>query len=79
VRKRGGVTIYVGTDDEDNMTSLGNTDLYPNVLEHLGKIRNLKGHPYEFYRKLGFSIVGVIPDASGTGKPDIILAKRVVR
>ena len=79
VRERGGITISVGTDDEDNMTTLSGIDLYPNVLEHLGKIRNQKGHPYEFFQKLGFAIVGVMPDANGPGKPDIYMAKRVER
>jgi len=32
---------------------------------------------YEFYQKLGFVIVGVMPDANSFGKPDIYLAKRV--
>ena len=77
VRKRGGLTIWVGADDEDNMTTLAGVDLYPNVLEHLAQIRNLRRHPYEFYQKLGFVISGVIPDANGRGKPDIFLAKRV--
>ena len=77
VRKRGGITIYLGTDDEDNMTTLGGTDLYPDVIGHLSHIRNLRGHPYEFYQKLGYAIVGVIPDANGLGKPDIIMAKRI--
>ena len=49
------------------------------ILEHLAKIRNLRGHPYEFYQKLGFVIVGVIPDANGPGKPDILMTKRVAR
>ena len=77
VRERGGLTIWVGTDDEDNMTTLGGVDLYPNVLDHLARIRNLRRHPYEFYQKLGFVIAGVMPDANGRGKPDIFLAKRV--
>ena len=77
VRKRGGLTVWVGADDEDNMTTLAGVDLYPNVLEHLAQIRNLRRHPYEFYQKLGFVISGVIPDANGRGKPDIFLAKRV--
>ena len=79
VRERGGYTIRVGTDDKDDMTTLGGMDLYPDVFEHLAKIRNLRGHPYEFYQKLGFVIVGVIPDANGLGKPDILMTKRVVR
>ena len=77
VRQRGGLTLRVGTDDEDNMTTLGGVDLYPNVLGHLASIRNLRGHPYQFYQKLGFVIVGVMPDANGPGKPDIYMAKRV--
>ncbi len=76
-RKRGGLTIWVGTDDEDNMTTLAGVDLYPNVLEHLTQIKNLRRHPYEFYQKLGFVISGVMPDANGRGMPDIFLAKRV--
>ena len=79
VRERGGITIRLGTDDEDNMTSLAGVDLYPDVYNHIAKIRNMKGHPYEFYQKLGFVIVGVTPDANGPGKPDILMAKRVGR
>lgn len=77
VKERGGITIYLGTDDEDAMTTLSNTDLYSNLFEQIKNIKNLKGHPYEFYQKQGFSIVGVIPDANGIGKPDITMAKRV--
>jgi hypothetical protein len=40
-------------------------------------LTNLRDHPYECYRKLGFVIVGVIPDANGFGKPDIFMAKRL--
>jgi len=75
----GGQTLWVGTNDEDNLTSLGGIDLYPNPLDHLSRIENLRGHPYEFYQKQGFVIVGVMPDSEGFGKPDIFLAKRLVR
>jgi aminoglycoside 6'-N-acetyltransferase I len=78
VRQRGGSTISLGTDDEDGMTTLSNVELYPDVFKHVAEIKNLNRHPYEFYQKLGFVIVGVIPDANGPGKPDIIMAKRVV-
>ena len=79
VRERGGLTIWLGSDDEDDMTSLAGVDLFPAPLVHLAAIRNYKGHPYEFYRKVGFSIAGVLPDANGLGKPDIFLAKSVAR
>jgi aminoglycoside 6'-N-acetyltransferase I len=78
VKARGGVTLWLGTDDEDNMTSLSGVDLYPNVWEHITRIKNLRAHPFEFYQKLGFVIVGVMPDANGLGKPDIFMAKRVL-
>lgn len=78
IRNRGGITIYVGSDDENSMTSLSNVDLYDNLWDKIRDIKNLKGHPYEFYLKLGFKIIGVLPDANGLGKPDIFLGKRVV-
>jgi aminoglycoside 6'-N-acetyltransferase I len=77
VRGRGGFTVILGTDDEDDMTSLSGVDLYPDVWEHVADIRNLRRHPFEFYKKLGYFIVGVVPDANGPGKPDILMAKRV--
>lgn len=79
VRGRGGLTLWLGTDDENNMTSLGGVNLYPNVLDHLAQLKNLANHPYEFYQKLGFVIVGVMPDANGPGKPDIYMAKSLQR
>lgn len=74
-RKRGGLVLWVGTDDEKNMTTLGGVNLYPNVWQHIVKIENLRLHPYEFYQKCGFVIIGVMPDANGLGKPDIYMAK----
>jgi aminoglycoside 6'-N-acetyltransferase I len=50
IRDRGGLTLQLGTDDVDNMTSLSGVDLYPNVLEHLAALRNLRRHPYESIR-----------------------------
>ncbi len=77
VNQLGGITIYLGTDDENFRTSVSGQDLYPDVLRKLLKIGNPRHHPYEFYQKVGFTIVGAIPDANGWGKPDIFMAKRV--
>lgn len=79
VRERGGLTLWVGTDDENNQTTLSGVNLYPNVWEHVANIRNLRRHPYEFYQRCGFAIVGVMPDANGAGKPDIYMAKSVTK
>ena len=77
VRQRSGLTITLGSDDEDNMTSLSNVDLYENLWDKIKNIRNLKGHPFEFYQKLGYVITGAVPDANGRGKPDIIMSKKI--
>jgi aminoglycoside 6'-N-acetyltransferase I len=76
-RLKGGLTITLGSDDEDNMTSLSNADLYEDLWEKIRDIRNLKNHPFEFYQKMGYVITGVVPDANGVGKPDILMAKRL--
>jgi len=77
-RKRGGLTIQAGADDEkgDGETSLANVDLYDDLP---GKIRNFSPgtHQSAFYMKLGYKIIGVVPDANGIGKPDIYLGKRL--
>lgn len=74
---RGCITLFAGSDDETGMTTLSGIDLYPDVWPHIARIQNLRGHPYTFYQKVGFVITGVLPDANGPGKPDILLAKRI--
>jgi aminoglycoside 6'-N-acetyltransferase I len=77
VRLKGGLTITLGTDDEDGMTSLSGVNLYEDLWEKIRDIQNLKRHPFEFYQKMGYIITGVVPDANGIGKPDILMAKRI--
>ncbi|MDX1357894.1 MAG: GNAT family N-acetyltransferase [Clostridia bacterium] len=77
VKKRGGLTLYCGSDDEDFSTSLSDPDLYDDLWTRIRNIRNYNNHPYEFYLKCGFRIIGVMPDANGRRKPDIILGKRI--
>src|SRR5688572_17188565 len=73
------LTLWLGADDETGKTSLAGLDPYPDPLAVLASITNVGGHPFEFYRKCGYSLVGMVPDANGLGKPDILLAKRVSR
>jgi aminoglycoside 6'-N-acetyltransferase I len=77
VGARGASTLFVGTDDELERTTVGGVDLYPNPLEHLARIEDRTGHPFRFYQSVGFVLVGVLPDANGPGKPDLFMAKRV--
>jgi aminoglycoside 6'-N-acetyltransferase I len=73
------LTLWLGADDETGRTSLAGLDPYPDPLSALASIANIDEHPFEFYQKCGYSLVGIVPDANGLGKPDILLAKRVGR
>ncbi len=79
VRERGALTLYLGTDDDGPTpgTSAGGVDLYPEPLAHAADLTVIE-HPAAFYRRLGFVVVGLIPDANGPGKPDILMAKRIM-
>jgi aminoglycoside 6'-N-acetyltransferase I len=77
VADRGGLTLWLGSDDELGETSLANVDLYTNLAERLANFRAGAEHPAPFYQRLGFRIAGVLPDANGRGKPDIFFAKKI--
>ncbi len=55
VAGQGGLTLWLGADDEAGRTSLGGVDPYPDLLGALAAIRDLGGHPFEFYRRCGFA------------------------
>jgi aminoglycoside 6'-N-acetyltransferase I len=78
VRATGALTLHLGTDDDGPVpgTSAGGVELFPDVLSHAASLRVID-HPAGFYLRMGFEIVGLIPDADGPGKPDILMAKRV--
>jgi aminoglycoside 6'-N-acetyltransferase I len=77
---RGALTITLGTDDDTGMTSLSGVDLYSDLPHQIAELRDLgRGHPFLFYRKLGFVVTGVLPDANGPGRPDIYMSKPVHR
>lgn len=73
-RARGGLTLWLGSDDETDETSLSNCDLYDDLP---AKLRDFRPgiHPSGFYLKMGYKIIGVMPDANGRGRPDIYMAK----
>lgn len=76
-RAAGVTTIWLGTDDDFGGTNIYGRDLYPDVLDAAAQLRETEGHPFRFYERVGFSVVGVLPDANGFGKHDILMAKRV--
>lgn len=83
-RRAGVCTIWLGTDDDFGGTNLFDVDLYPDVLAQLGRLApaarppSSGRHPYTFYRRLGYTVVGVLPDVDGFGRHDILMAKRIL-
>lgn len=81
-RAKGILTMMLGTDDQDFQTTLSQVDdLYTDLAGHIATIRNLdesNPHPFGFYQKCGYQIVGLVPDANGARKPDIFMAKRLL-
>jgi aminoglycoside 6'-N-acetyltransferase I len=78
-RAAGIASIWIGTDDDFGGTNLFGRDLYPDVLANLARLApTSKGHPYAFYIKCGYMVVGVLPDVDGPGRHDILMAKRIV-
>jgi len=75
-RRQGGLTIHLGADDELGETSLTNADLYGDLPGNLINF-NPGTHQSGFYLRLGYKIIGVMPDANGIGKPDIYFGKRL--
>jgi len=73
----GARTLWVGADDESGLTSLAGVDLFTDPLGKLQGITAKPPHPLGFYQRLGFVVVGVLPDANGPGCPDILLAKHL--
>ena len=65
-RKQGGLTIYLGADDEigDGETSLANVNLFDDLPDKINKF-TAGTHQSGFYLKLGYKIIGVMPDANG--------------
>jgi aminoglycoside 6'-N-acetyltransferase I len=77
VSARGGLTLQVSTSDETGRTNLFGCDLYDDPLARLRALKCTQEHPAEFYPRVGLSLVGVMPDAEGPGRPSIYFAMRV--
>lgn len=74
---RGALTLQVSTSDETGRTNLFGLDLFRDPLLKLGALETTRDHPADFYLRVGFSLVGVMPDAEGPGCPSIYFAMRV--
>lgn len=75
--QHGATALYAWSDDESLSTSLGGIDLLPNPLDHLRSFGASTRHAGGFYLKQGFVLCGVLPDANGRGKPDILFVRSI--
>ena len=71
------LTIWLGSDDTYGGTNLFGRDIFLDVLTAAANIEEASGHPFQFYQKLGYAVVGLLPDANGFGQPDILMGKRI--
>lgn len=76
-RENGILTLHLGSDDDFGGTNIFGEDLYRDIPGRIGALVPTAGHPLTFYRKMGFTVVGLLPDANGRGLHDIYLAKRI--
>ena len=70
-------TLAAAVCDEIGHTSLAGLDLYPEPLEKLATMTFSGPHPAEFFRKTGFALTGVLPDAGGRGIHEIQMALKL--
>ncbi len=77
-KEKGIIGIALGADDENGRTSLSSVEIDKNnIFREIESIKNIKNHPFEFYKKCGYFIVGIIPNANGEKKPDIWMWKKI--
>jgi GNAT superfamily N-acetyltransferase len=73
----GGLTMWVGPDDDLGVTSLAGVDVYPAPLDRLRELVFPGSHAIGFYLRVGYTLCGVVPDANGRGLHGILLARRI--
>jgi aminoglycoside 6'-N-acetyltransferase I len=73
---RGAGVLIVGTSDETEATSLGGIDLYRDPIGAMASLTFADSHAVGFWLRMGYSLVGITPDAEGPGRPSINFAKR---
>ena len=77
-KANGAVAVWAGTGDETGATSFAKTDLYKNTASALVNFQVPENHPVNFWLRVGFTLVGVLPDEEGLGKPGIHFSRRLV-
>jgi aminoglycoside 6'-N-acetyltransferase I len=78
-RAAGVLTVTLGTDDDFGGTTIFGVDVYDDLPGHIARLAPRDDapatHPVNFYRRMGYTVVGLVPDANGVGRHDIIMAR----
>ena len=75
--RAGALVLSLGTSDTTHATSVSEVDLFDEPLRRLASLSFRASHSTQFWLRIGFKLVGVIPDAEGPGQPSLQLAKRL--
>lgn len=73
----GARTMTLSTSDTVGATSLAGADLYEDLPGQLARFTVHRPHAAAFWLRVGYSVVGVTPDAEGPGQPSIAFARRI--
>ena len=80
-RAAGVVTVTLGSDDDFGGTTIFGVDVYDDIPGHIARLAAVAGgpapHPVTFYRRMGYVVTGLLPDANGAGRHDIFMAKAI--
>lgn len=75
--RAGALVLLLGTSDMTHATSVSDVDLYDDPLRRLAELSFRASNSVQFWQRIGFTLVGAIPDAEGPGQPSLQLAKRL--
>lgn len=69
-------TLFAATSDETGTTNLYGENLYKDPSTAIKQLDSKGRSPYKFWESVGFTVVGILPDEEGPGKPGIHLARK---
>lgn len=78
MRGAGCVTMLATAGDTRGRTSLYGLDVTEDAPGLLADFHCHADHPAGFFLRVGYRLVGILPDAYGPGKHDLTLARRIV-
>lgn len=79
-RRSGACTVTLSTSDSIGAATLHGLDLFPDPLAALPTLDTVAGHEDHalgFWRRMGYTVTGVLPDAEGFANHGVLLSGRL--